>query len=90
MPINKSSRKIQVFGDYLSLTLPAKFIKAHELEKGCRLGVIFGLDDVLVVSCVDDKEVLWESLRNLLDSIDEEMKKEKQEHRASISNSPST
>jgi len=54
MPVFESSRKVQVFGSSLALTLPALFVKANEVEKGSVGKVYFGLDGVLVVTLVDD------------------------------------
>jgi shikimate kinase len=34
MPVFESSRKVQVFGSSLALTLPAMFVKVNEIEKG--------------------------------------------------------
>jgi len=77
MPLFKSSRKVQDFGSSSAITLPARFVKVHELEKGSILKVFFCLDGVLVVSCVDDEEVLSERLVKLIERLDEEMKEEK-------------
>ena len=54
MPVFESSRKVQVFGSSLALTLPALFVKANEVEKGSVGKVYYGLEGVLVVSLVDD------------------------------------
>ena len=54
MPVFESSRKVQVFGSSLALTLPALFVKANEVEKGSMGKVYYGLAGVLVVSLVDD------------------------------------
>ena len=54
MPIFESSRKVQVFGSSLAVTLPAFFVKANEIEKGSIGKVYYGLEGILVVSLVDD------------------------------------
>jgi len=54
MPVFESSRKVQVFGSSLAMTLPALFVKANEVEKGSVGRVYYGLEGVLVVSLVDD------------------------------------
>ena len=56
MPVFESSRKVQVFGSSLAMTLPALFVKANEVEKGSVGKVYYGLEGVLVVSWVDDPE----------------------------------
>lgn len=68
MPVFESSRKVQVFGSSLALTLPAMFVKANEVEKGSVGKVYYGFDGVLVVSLVDDpkaKEGLTEIIKKL-------------------------
>jgi antitoxin component of MazEF toxin-antitoxin module len=68
MPVFESSRKVQVFGSSLALTLPALFVKANEVEKGSVGKVYYGLNGVLVVSLVDDstaKEGLAEIINRL-------------------------
>ena len=77
MPLFESKRKAQVFGSSLALTLPSLFAKVHEIEKGSKMKVFFGLDGILVVSCVDDKEVVIESLVKLLDLLDESVEEER-------------
>ncbi len=54
MPVFESSRKVQVFGSSLAMTLPALFVKANEVEKGSVGKVYYGLEGVLVISLVDD------------------------------------
>ena len=54
MPVFESSRKVQVFGSSLAMTLPAMFVKANEIEKGSVLKVHYNLNGVLVISTCDD------------------------------------
>ena len=76
MPVFESSRKVQVFGSSLALTLPALFVKANEVEKGSVGKVYYGLDGVLVVSLVDDPEAR-EGLMEIIDRLNANcMKKE--------------
>jgi len=70
MPVFESTRKVQLFGSSLAVTLPALFVKTNEVEKGSVGKVYFGLDGVLVVSVVDDTEVR-ESLMKIIEKIDE-------------------
>jgi len=76
MPVFESSRKVQVFGSSLALTLPALFVKANEVEKGSVGKVYYGLDGVLVVSLVDDSTAR-EGLAEIIDRLNANcMKKE--------------
>jgi antitoxin component of MazEF toxin-antitoxin module len=74
MPVFESSRKVQVFGSSLAMTLPALFVKASEVEKGSVLSVMYGLDGVLVASGVDTPEALRERLVEIIEKLDEDVK----------------
>ena len=74
MPVFESSRKVQVFGSSLAMTLPAMFVKANEVEKGSVLSVLYGLDGVLVASWVEEPGALRERLVEIVDLIDEKIK----------------
>jgi len=77
MPVFESSRKVQVFGGSLALTLPAFFVKANEVEKGTVMKVYYGLDGVLVVSSNNDPEVTSEYLEVIMDKLENKgMKRE--------------
>ncbi len=69
MPYFNSSRKVQVFGSSLAVTLPAIFVKACEISKGTELEVHHNLDGVLVVSDVKDLNVLIERLLDITQKI---------------------
>ena len=71
MPMFESSRKVQVFGTSLAITLPALFVKIRDIEKGSVMDVFFGLDGVLVVSDLEDPETLKKSLIAIIDNLDE-------------------
>ena len=71
MPVFESSRKVQVMGSSLAMTLPALFVKANEIEKGSVVSVIYGLDGVLVLSRFEDYEVIRERLMSILENLDE-------------------
>ena len=75
MPVFESSRKVQVFGASLAMTLPALFVKANEVEKGSVLSVMYGLDGVLVASGVDTPEALMERLVEIIEKLDEDLKR---------------
>jgi len=70
MPVFESSRKVQVFGSSLALTLPALFVKANEVEKGSLGKVYYGLEGVLVVCLVDDLKAR-EGLTEIIDRLNE-------------------
>ena len=74
MPVFESSRKVQVFGSSLAMTLPALFVKASEVEKGSVLSILYGLDGVLVASWVDEPEDLRERLVEIIEKLDENVK----------------
>ena len=73
MPVFESSRKVQVMGSSLAMTLPSMFAKASEIEKGSLVNVVYDLGGVLVVSRCEDGEVI-ERLKGILKSIDEKVK----------------
>ncbi len=81
MPVFESYRKVQAFGSSLAMTLPAMFVKANEVEKGSVLRVYYGLDGVLVASWVDGPEALRERLVEIMEKLDENVKKEKERTR---------
>lgn len=78
MPVFKSSRKIQVFGSSLALTLPAMFTKVNEIEKGTTVTVLYSLDGVLVVVDKKDLPNLNKSLLLMANKLEEKMKSEKE------------
>lgn len=71
MPVFESSRKVQVFGSSLAMTLPAFFARANEIEKGSRVNVLYGLDGVLVVFNCEDPERLRGFIVEILDRLEE-------------------
>jgi hypothetical protein len=46
MPLFKTSRKVQMFGDSLALTIPSMFVKINDIEKGKRMRVFYDLEHV--------------------------------------------
>lgn len=78
MPVFESSRKIQVFGSSLALTLPAMFTKVNEIKKGTTVTVLYSLDGVLVVVDKKDLNNLKKSLLKMADKLEEKLKSEKE------------
>ena len=76
MPVFESSRKVQVFGSSLAMTLPAMFVKANEIEKGSILDVLYGLDGVLVLFNCEDPEKLRGCLVDILHRLEEKVELE--------------
>ena len=74
MTVFESSRKVQVFGSSLAMTLPALFVKANEIKKGSVMKVYYGLDGILVISWAEKEENLNKSLRNILKKLEEKNK----------------
>lgn len=69
MPVFESSRKVQIFGSSLALTLPAMFVKGNEIEKGSVVKVLYNLDGVLVMSYRENPETLVENLTTIIDKL---------------------
>lgn len=80
MPFFESSRKVQVFGSSLALTLPALFVKACEIKKGAELEVVFGLDGVLVVTDLKEPEILREKLLLILNNLEKKVIQNKEDN----------
>ena len=74
MPVFESSRKVQVFGSSLAMTLPAFFVNANEVEKGSVINVHYGLEGVLVISRSKDPEVTLKCLKKILDALEDKIK----------------
>ena len=74
MPVFESSRKVQVLGSSLAMTLPAMFVKVSEIEKGSVINVLYGLDGVLVLFQSEDIESVREYLIEIIENIDEKVK----------------
>ena len=75
MPVFESSRKVQVSGSSLAMTLPFLFVKANEIEKGTVVNVLYGLDGVLVLSRCEGRKTT-EGLMKILEKIEEKMDSE--------------
>ena len=71
MPVFESSRKVQVFGSSLAMTLPAFFVKANEIEKGSVMKVIYNLNGVLIVSSEVDVDIIRKNLISIMDKLEE-------------------
>ena len=74
MPVFESSRKVQVFGSSLAMTLPAMFVKVSEIEKGSVINVLYCLDGVLVLFQNEDIESIREYLSEIIEIIEEKVK----------------
>lgn len=75
LPVFESSRKVQIFGSSLAMTLPSLFVKANEIKKGSIVNVFYGLDGVLVMSQVKDPDTLRINLMSIIDKLNEKIKK---------------
>ena len=73
MPVFESKRKVQATGSSLSITLPAFFVKANEVEKGSLLKVFYNLDGVMIVSCGDDSEAMLKHLTSIQSMLNEKV-----------------
>lgn len=69
MPVFESSRKVQVSGSSLAMTLPSLFVKVNEIEKGTVVNVLYGLDGVLVLSRCEGRQTI-EGLMKILEKIE--------------------
>jgi antitoxin component of MazEF toxin-antitoxin module len=69
LPVFKSSRKIQLFGSSLAMTLPAMFVKANEVRKGSTGDVYYSLDGLLVVTLTENENIR-EGLLEILEKIE--------------------
>ena len=74
MPVFESSRKVQVLGSSLAMTLPAMFVKVCEIEKGSVIDVLYGLDGVLVLFQCEDIGSIRECLIEIIEKIEEKVK----------------
>ena len=73
MPVFESTRKIQEFGSSLALTLPALFVKVHEVEKGSVVKVYYGLEGVLIVTWGDEPEALRKGLMEIINKLNKKV-----------------
>lgn len=71
MPIFESSRKVQVFGSSLAITLPAIFVKTNEVKKGSVMKVYHGLEGVLIISRLENREDLKMIVKNIIEKLEE-------------------
>jgi antitoxin component of MazEF toxin-antitoxin module len=73
MPVFESSRKVQVTGSSLAITLPALFVKANEVEKGSVVNVLYDIDGVLIISHFEGHETI-EGLMKILEKLEEKVR----------------
>ena len=72
MPLFKTSRKVQMFGTSLALTIPALYVKINGIQKGDRLKVFYDLSGILILRESEDQKELKECLLNFLESLEKE------------------
>ena len=72
MPLFKTSRKVQMFGTSLALTIPAMFVKINGIEKGDRLKVFYDLSGILILRDSKDQKELKKCLLDFIESLDKE------------------
>lgn len=75
MPVFESSRKVQVSGSSLAITLPAMFVKANEVEKGSVVNVLYDIDGVLIISHFEGHETI-KGLMKILEKLEEKVKEQ--------------
>jgi len=58
MPWFRTSRKVQLFGDSLALTIPAMYVKMNEIKKGNKLNIFYDLNGILILAnCRNEEEL---------------------------------
>jgi hypothetical protein len=78
MPMFKTSRKVQMFGDSLALTIPSMFVKINEIKKGNRMRVFYDLEGTLVLTNCGNEEELKICLLKFVDTLDENISNSKE------------
>lgn len=71
MPIINSTRKVQVFGDSLAVTIPSIFVKINQIKKGYKMRVFFDLEGVLIFTDCTSEEELLKCLKIFIKKIEE-------------------
>ena len=72
----KTTRKVQLFGSSLALTIPAMFAKINDIEKGKRLNLFYDLNGTLILANCENEEELKKCLINVLESLEKNLSKE--------------
>lgn len=58
MPLFRTSRKVQMFGDSLALTIPAMYVKMNEIKKGNKLNIFYDLNGIMIcANCRNEEEL---------------------------------
>lgn len=70
MPLFRTSRKVQLFGSSLALTIPAMYAKINNIQKGDRLSLYYNLDGILVLSNFDNEKELKDYLSAFIKSLE--------------------
>ena len=71
MPVFESSRKVQVFGSSLAMTLPSLFVKANEVKKGSVSQVYYDLEGVLIATWLEEPESLRKCVLEIIEMLNE-------------------
>ena len=69
MKLFKTTRKVQLFGSSLALTIPAMFAKINDIEKGKRLTLFYDLNGTLILANCEKEEELICCLKNMIESL---------------------
>ena len=77
MPLFKTTRKVQLFGSSLALTIPAMYAKINDIKKGERLSVFYDLDGILVLANCNSEEELKECLMTFIQSIERKISQQR-------------
>ena len=70
MPLFKTSRKVQVFGDSLALTIPSMYVKVNEIKKGNKMKIIYDLEGTLILTNCSNEEELKKCLLKFIKKIE--------------------
>ena len=75
MPLFKTSRKIQMFGDSLALTIPSMFVKINDIEKGKKMRIFYDLEGTLIIANCLNEEELKTCILKFLNTLEENISK---------------
>jgi hypothetical protein len=73
MPLFKTTRKVQLFGSSLALTIPAMYAKINDIQKGERLSLFYDLEGILVLADCTNEEELKECLIGFIKSLEDKI-----------------
>lgn len=75
MPLFKTSRKVQNFGDSLALTIPSMFVKVNEIRKGNKIKIFYDLEGTLILTKCRNEEELKKCLIKFIEKVEENISK---------------